>query len=58
MLRDSGTSAKELRKYLDNRMIDPVVQRDEVDRVATVKDLKLLEGSLHPRDHQNSFRHL
>ena len=42
MLRDSGTSAKELRKYLDNRMIDPVVQRDEVDRVATVKDLKLL----------------
>ncbi|CAM9703899.1 unnamed protein product [Ascophyllum nodosum] len=45
MLSDSGTSAEKLRKYLDNPILDPVVQRDEVDRGTTVKDIKLL------RDH-------
>ena len=55
MLKDSGTSAKQLRKYLDNPMIDPVVQRDEVDRVTTVKDLKLLRDHFFQEITKNHF---
>jgi len=46
MLKDAGVSASELRRYLENPIIDPDVQRDEVDRGTTVKHVKLLRDHL------------
>jgi len=46
MLREFGASASQLRKYLGNPMIDPHVQRDEVDRGTTVRHIKLLRDRL------------
>ena len=46
MLVKNGVSASELRKYLENPMIDPRVQRDEVDRATTVEHVKLLRDHL------------
>ena len=52
MLKDAGVSASELRRYLENPIIDPDVQRDEVDRGTTVKHVKLLRDHLK-RDYQD-----
>ena len=46
MLKDAGVSASGLRKYLENPMIDPRVQRDEVNRATTVEHVKLLRDHL------------
>ena len=46
MLKEFGASASELRRYLENPMIDPHVQRDEVDRGTTVRHVKLLRDRL------------
>ena len=46
MLKDTGVSASDLRKYLENPMIDPDVRRDEVDRTTTVEHVKLLRDHL------------
>ena len=46
ILKDAGVSASELRKYLENPMIDPRVQRDEVNRATTVEHVKLLRDHL------------
>ena len=46
MLKDAGVSASGLRKYLENPMSDPRVQRDEVNRATTVEHVKLLRDHL------------
>ena len=46
MLKDAGTGASDLRKYLEDPMCDPKVRSDEVDRGTTVKHMKLLRDRL------------
>ena len=46
MLKETGVTASELRQYLENPMIDPEVQRDEVDKSTTVEHVKLLRDRL------------
>lgn len=46
MLEETGVSASKLRKYLENPIIDPNVQRDEVNRGTTVEHVKLLRDRI------------
>ena len=49
MLKDAGTEASDLRKYLEDPMCDPKVRSDEVDRGTTVKHMKLLRNRLEKK---------
>ena len=49
MLKDAGTGASDLRKYLEDPMCDPKVRPDEVDRVTTVEHMKLLRDRLETK---------
>ena len=49
MLKDAGTEASDLRKYLEDPMCDPKVRPDEVDRGTTVKHMKLLRDRLEKK---------
>ena len=49
MLKDAGTGASDLRKYLEDPMCDPKVRSDEVDRGTTVKHMKLLRDRLEKK---------
>ena len=59
MLEETGVSASKLRKYLENPIIDPNVQRDEVNRGTTVEHVKLLRDYLKEtiKAHSESTEH-
>ena len=59
VLEETGVSASKLRKYLENPIIDPNVQRDEVNRGTTVEHVKLLRDYLKEtiKAHSESTEH-